>query len=494
MKKTGKFSIKKKISALILVAVVPLLALSIYLLISVVSYGAIYRDVIENITKANDYNITFKENIDESLYKLVVGYTTFEDIDNDKELKNPYTLIDELKKDFSELKKDMTDINSHMWMDSIEANVESLENRISDIEENLKTDGKYDENLKILDDSIYILTELIQEDIQQYIYYQTCNMEAIQSELGWRAIVFVISSAVMLLAILALIIYIAVYISRSITRPIGELVSVTEQIAVGNMEVRATVYEDDELGHLSNSVNSMTEDINRMMLHIKDDEHKMRNAEIRLLQEQINPHFLYNALDTIVWLIEVRENDKAVNMTMSLSNFFRLILSHGQEYIDVRQEEQHITSYLEIQQIRYADIMDYDIDIDDDIYDFCILKMTLQPIVENALYHGIKYKRAKGHISVRGYRENDEIKLIVKDDGVGIAEADLEALRKSIMMPCKDTDKGFGLANVNERIRMNFGEKYGMQLDSVAGEGTTVTVTLPAKLMEAQSKEANHEK
>lgn len=489
MKKTTQFSIRRKILTLILVAVLPLLALSIYLLISIIGYGGAYREIVDNITLANDYNLTFKESIDESAYKLVVGYVTFDNIDEDSELVNPYRLIKEFKSDFKNLKDNSNDLNSRMWIDTIEANVDSLENRVIDIENNLKDGGYYDENLEILDNSIYILTEIIQEDIQQFIFCQTKDMESIQQSLNQRATIFIISSIVMLLAILGLIALIASNISTSITRPIIELCHATEKLAAGDMTVRAENDSGDELGRLSDSFNTMTEDLSQMMERIKSDEHKMRNAEIRLLQEQINPHFLYNALDTIVWLIEVRENDKAINMTMSLSNFFRHILAHGQEYIDVRQEEQHIKSYLEIQQIRYADIMEYEIDIDEDIYDCRMLKMTLQPIVENALYHGIKYKRAKGKILVTGKRAGDEVKLVVEDDGVGIAPDELERLRNSIMMPCKDTDKGFGLANVNERIRMNFGNQYGMHIDSTPGEGTVVTVTLPAQERDLNDKE-----
>ena len=206
----------------------------------------------------------------------------------------------------------------------------------------------------------------------------------------------------------------------------------------------------------------------------------MRHAELRLLQEQINPHFLYNTLDTIVWLIESNSVDEAVDMVVSLSQFFRLVLSHGAEYISIREEEQHIRNYLKIQQARYHDILDYEIDIDPAIYSYRILKLTLQPLVENALYHGIKYKRAMGKITITGNMQEKRIVLIVQDNGVGMDPDKLAHLRREIERPCKDTEGGFGLANVNERIRMYFGDYYGMQIDSVQGQGTTVTVTIPA--------------
>lgn len=140
----------------------------------------------------------------------------------------------------------------------------------------------------------------------------------------------------------------------------------------------------------------------------------------------------------------------------------------------------HIKSYLEIQQVRYRDIMDYEIHIAPEIYQYRILKLTLQPLVENSLYHGIKYKRAKGNITVTGEMSEGTIHFKVEDDGVGMEQEELDNLRKEIVKPCQDTGKGFGLANVNERIRMNFGAEYGMTIDSEQGRGTCVEIVIPA--------------
>ena len=165
-----------------------------------------------------------------------------------------------------------------------------------------------------------------------------------------------------------------------------------------------SIRSNDEIAALAGAFNNMAGNMQALVDKVKEDERKMRKADLRLLQEQINPHFLYNTLDTIVWLIEAEETDKAVNMVVTLSDFFRLVLSKGREFITIREEEQHISSYLEIQEVRYHDIMEYEVQIDKSLYEFEIPKLTLQPLVENALYHGIKYKRAKGYIHVHGER------------------------------------------------------------------------------------------
>jgi two-component system sensor histidine kinase YesM len=182
--------------------------------------------------------------------------------------------------------------------------------------------------------------------------------------------------------------------------------------------------------------------------------------------------------------------DEAVDMVVSLSQFFRLVLSHGAEDISIRDEEQHIRSYLKIQQARYHDILEYEIDIAPELYPYRIQKLTLQPLVENALYHGIKYKRAMGKITITGRMQEHHMILTVEDNGVGMEPEKLAKLRREIERPCKDTEGGFGLANVNERIRIYFGEYYGMQIDSEPGKGTRVTVVIPARRIPEKNRQA----
>ena len=278
---------------------------------------------------------------------------------------------------------------------------------------------------------------------------------------------------------------------RGIIQPISQLNQATEKIAQGDFNARAQADSDDEVAELAVSFNKMAGSMQSLIDKVKEDERKMRKADLRLLQEQIQPHFLYNTLDTIVWLIESNEPDEAVTMVVTLSDFFREILSKGKEFISIKEEEKHISSYLQIQEMRYRDILEYDIQLDQVIYKYQILKLTLQPVVENALYHGIKYKRAKGCIHIHGEKEGDIIRLTVRDDGVGMDEEELEQLRQQIEKPCQETEKGFGLANVNERIHMYFGPEYGMKIQSQKGKGTTVEIVIPAILEAPVEKTGN---
>lgn len=475
-----RFSIRNKILLLAASVALPFLLAVVYLLFSMADYSNTYDQIVRNLTVANNYNLNFKEEMDESLYKLVVGYVTFENISDDEILKNPYNLIEELRGAFTELMDITTEEESRMWLESLLRNINTLEKRVDDIVESVAAGGRYDENIEKLDNNIYILTELIQDDIQYYIYYQTKSMENVNNNLNEQINKFIIICSILTGITVLAVIVAAVVITSGILRPIKELYHVTAQVAKGDFTVRASVRSKDEIAVLAQGFNNMAGNMQSLIDKIKEDEQKLRKTDLRLLQEQINPHFLYNTLDTIVWLIEGNETDQAVNMVVTLSDFFRMVLSKGKEFISIEEEERHIRSYLEIQEVRYRDILEYDIQIDKCVYGYQILKLTLQPLVENALYHGIKYKRAKGYIHVNGEKEDEIIRLTVRDNGVGMEAEELEQLRKEIQRPCQETEKGFGLANVNERIHMYFGPEYGMKIDSQKGKGTIVEIVIPA--------------
>lgn len=484
-----KHSINHKLTLLVAAAMLPFLCVAAYLLYALLSYGNAYDRVVRNMTMANSYNLSFKEEMDENLYKIVVSGTTFDEIPGSDSLEDPYELLDELQGDFRELESITTDVTSRRWLQNLFRNIDTLRERVDDIRLNLQESGHYDENIEMLDNNIYILTELIQDDIQYYIYYQTQSMEMMRASLNQQVFTFIVCMILLLAALTAFVAIIETRISRSISGPILGLSQVTHEIAQGDFSVRADEKGDRELGALAASVNNMAEHLSVMVMQIREDERKMRKAELRLLQEQINPHFLYNTLDAIVWMIEDGKSEQAENMVVSLSTFFRTVLSRGREFISIREEVQHIRSYLEIQKARYQDILSYEIQVAPELYPYETLKMTLQPLVENALYHGVKNKRSGGLIRISGERDGKLIRFKVEDDGIGMNAEALTHLQEEIRRPCKETDTGFGMANVNERIRMNFGADYGLMIESEEGKGTRVWVTIPAVLSENAKRE-----
>ena len=195
----------------------------------------------------------------------------------------------------------------------------------------------------------------------------------------------------------------------------------------------------------------------------------------------MNPHFLYNTMDTIIWLIEAEKTQEAVEMVSNLSNFFRYSLSKGADIITLEEEACQVKSYLQIQQVRYKDILDYEIQIPAELSREKIPKLTLQPLVENALYHGIKLKRGKGTITICAQVDKDDIVLQVRDNGAGMNEERLLQLRQAMD---RGERVGFGLSTVHERLKLFFGPDYGLQIQSTEGEGTVIFARIPKNWQE----------
>lgn len=312
-------SIRKKILTLSAVIVLPFLVLSAVLLVSMSGYRRSYEEIVRNIAVANDYNLNFKEEMDESLYKLVVGYIDYEHIGDDPSLQDPYQMIGELKTEFTKLRDVTTEPESRWWLESLLRNIDTLEKRVDDILLNIQIGGRYDENIRELDNNIYILTELIQDNIQYYIYYQIRAMETVTGALNQQIRQFIIACSVLALVLILVTVVVVYLITANILRPLRVLHDTMQKISAGDFSARAQVSSGDELEVLADGFNTMTGDMEGMIAKIKEDEQKMRRLDLRLLQEQINPHFLYNTLDTIVWLIEGNKPDDAVSMVVTLS-------------------------------------------------------------------------------------------------------------------------------------------------------------------------------
>lgn len=478
MKKKG-YSLKNRLYMLLFVSLVPLTILITYLLVMTNNVSAQYDEIVEKITKANEYNINFKDDLDYSMYIIVVNAERANEIiDTNK----PMQMIDEARKVFGTLSKEADTEAARTRLSGIIKSLDTLRDRVTEIEESALVSGSYEVNLERLDLDIRVLTELIQEEIQYYIYEQTRNMETLREGIRNNVERAISITSVLLIVILIGSLTISHKIVEGITSPIRHLCHAAERAGRGDFEIRTHEERIDEIAVLSASFNRMVEEIGKLVEDIRVEELNLRAAELRLLQEQINPHFLYNTLDNIIWLAESNETAQVVNMVSALSDFFRTTLSKGKDYISVRDEEAHINSYLQIQQFRYRDILTYEIDMDEEVYDCEILKLTLQPLVENALYHGIKGKRGLGQIRITGCIRDGLLEFQVQDNGIGMKEERLREVRRIITGEMEHTKEkgGFGLFNVNERIRLNYGREYGLRIESAYGEGTCIWVTVPA--------------
>lgn len=273
----------------------------------------------------------------------------------------------------------------------------------------------------------------------------------------------------------------SLYLSTLLTNPIRDLQHLMERVSKNDLAVRIRVESRDEIGQLAGSFNDMVGRIRKLMDEVVENQRRIRRLEAEALQEQIKPHFIYNTLDSILSLLEVRDPESAIDIVENLGTFLRTSLATGNETVSVAEEINHVRSYLTIQRLRYGNSFAFDIEVDDEILEMRTPRLLLQPLVENSLQHGFAQPRAHGRIVVRGYRLDGSFVLEVEDNGLGM-EADRLAQLSRVLDDENGADKetSFGLWNTNARIRMGFGREYGLRISSVKGKGTRVVVTLPA--------------
>lgn len=486
-----KLTLKMRLSLLLFVIAIPLTSMILQILRTIQNYSESYSGIMSNLKVANEYNITFKEDMEYSMYRVMIGLIDASEFENGDilegkteyatVLKNPLNMIHSARYAFGTTIERVPGTDSDIKIRGILSCLDTLEDAVNRMIENSTMTGTYDENVSIWENDIKGLCSMIQDYITQYTYYELYHMEELQKQMELQTQQSVAIFAALLVGILILGFGLSTAITQSVTRPINALQKTAERLGRGDLAARAELYDLEEINVLARTFNKMSDEIEDLMEKTKREQKNLWEAELKLLQAQINPHFLYNTLDSIVWMAEGGNSRQVVEMTTDLSDFFRTVLSGGNDYITIAEEESHIRSYLKIQKIRYEDILDYRIEIDPSIHKQIILKMILQPIVENALYHGIKNKRGGGRIIIRGTAVEDGIQFEVEDNGIGMDEASLHALRDKLQgreSLSNSKRSSFGMYNVAQRIRMYYGDRSDITVTSRKGGGTCVRIRL----------------
>lgn len=274
-----------------------------------------------------------------------------------------------------------------------------------------------------------------------------------------------------------------------VTRPLKILHDGAEQIAEGDLNYRFKFRTKDEIGNLGRIFNYMTQKNSELLEHVNLEGKKKREYELALIQEQVKPHFLYNTLDIIIMLIDMNRGKEAMRVTRKLADYYKNTLSGSEEIVTIEREMQITRDYLDLQLMRYGDKFTYDIQVDESIYEVAIPKMTLQPLVENAIYHGLKYREGWGNIKLSGCIEDTSAILVLEDDGIGMEPETLEQLKKQfevrpeeiekVNMGVRNEKKHFGVYAVGHRLRLYFGDNYGLDIESTHGVGTKITIRVP---------------
>ena len=270
------------------------------------------------------------------------------------------------------------------------------------------------------------------------------------------------------------------FFSFRITAPISKFKRVIKKYGEGDLTIRAKSTTNNEIGELANAFNLMAEEIGKLFEEVRQKEEQRQKLELQTLVYQINPHFLYNTLDSIYYLAR-KNNDKVADIVIALSRLFRLGFNRGNDTVSVRDEVMHVSYYMKIQQIRFSAQLSWNVEVDEEILNMEIMKFILQPCAENAINHGIRKLERPGTVTITGKRENSELVFQVIDDGAGIEKERLVYIIENLNAPQRKEkdDIGFGLYNVHQRIKLYYGSEYGIQIVSKPNTGTVITIKLP---------------
>ena len=437
-----------------------------------------YDDIITNVSNANRINQIAKNDVPNWLWEIVCGKKSFDE-------NPPYEMILTIFDGISDMQAHTKSRDNKQKLEVAYRACTTLDNNIKMLENQMKAGSSVTANETSLDE-IRTITALFSDIMQDFILSEIETANETNASIKHSSIILTILQSTIIIFSLAVSVNGYITVLRSIDKPLSDMKDLSTKIAGGNLDARTKVPDVDELIPLANNMNLMAEQINVLIQKNIEEQQNIQKAEMKALQAQITPHFLYNTFDTIIWLAEEEKTEEVVKITKAFSEFLRISLSRGHEWITIAQELDHIKNYLTIQKIRYADILNYEIDVDEEILDYKIIKLVLQPLVENAIYHGIKNKRGRGHLKVTANFTDDKkssIIFTVSDDGAGFTQERLAQVNAELENANLDTEKlssVYGLYNVNKKLKLYYGkETEGLVIESEHNKGSNISFVIP---------------
>jgi two-component system sensor histidine kinase YesM len=473
-------SIRAKILLALAMVILMMGLINAVLLVQMLNYNRQYDAIISNITTANSISGNIKPDIDTAMWNIVAGKTDFSQ-------GKQFQIIDEVNSKLQWMTDHAASAESKIKLEVINRTMKTLTHYVDLMGEQIVQGSTVASNEAILE-NIRGVSSVVEAVVQDYVLFEVNQADRQYRVMSQGFAQWAVFALALLLAAIGFSVIAAWAISRSIYIPIKRLHDVTTTITKNDLQALVNRDNVDEITELGMSFNIMIGKIRELLDAKLKEQEDLKKAELRALQAQINPHFLYNTLDTIIWMAEAQKTGQVIEIVSALSSFFRLSLSKGRDWITIEEELERTRSYLTIQKMRYRDILDFKIEADEEVLANTILKLILQPLVENALYHGIKNKRGGGMIIVRARQNNEnEVLLEVEDNGIGLTPEKLEQLLAELNDDSGEMklESGFAIGNVNKRIRLYYGRQYGLSLRSEYNTGTCAILVIPAIRNEA---------
>ena len=451
------------------ITLIPLLVISIFYTRNIL----IYRSALANVEEANSVSTIVQENVLEELWDLVFGLIQVSDYESGNELEKVRLAIEEIQANTTTAKEAAN-------LDVALRTLDTLDHYISKMESNIANERPFDENEAIMV-QVDAVTVLLYAILQDFV--------RVEIELAGKTSDDMLVSLYYLMLFELIIVLTIIYsakknnrfLTQQIQEPLNDLIVLSEELSQGHLDYRAKEPEVAELRVVTKSMNDMAHNLHVLIEENAVKQFDLAQSELRVLQAQITPHFIYNTLDAILSLAEQGNSEQVKTMTYALSDFLRISLSKGQDWITIEKEIRHIEDYLTILQIRYGAMLTFAIDIPEEILQTEVLKMILQPLVENAVYHGTKHVRRAGKVTVAATVAEDTIRFLITDNGIGMEDERLLEIQARLAQATVDDsgEGGYGLYNVRKRLLLYYGNAASLQIDSTYRNGTTVTVTVP---------------
>jgi two-component system, sensor histidine kinase YesM len=470
-----KISIENRIRFVFVRMMLFLIVSIVINMISSYVFSLQYNQIITNIEYANLLKDKVEREIYQDSWNIVSGMTTFDSGEQ-------FNHINQIYEGISYLVEHTTLGEGSTQLEVAKRTTNTLESYLVKLGESIRASAKVDDTLAIHEE-IRSVSLLVGEVLQEFVYFEINNAARLNNIMQNTQTVILGIDIIAIVGFILMVFATIRSLTGSIKHPLSELESMAGKIAQGDFSIQVENTGVMELESLTSSLNIMARRIESLIKEINDEHENLKKAELSLLQAQIKPHFLYNTYDTIIWLAEKKHLEDVILVVEALTSFYRVALSKGNEWISVVNEIKHVESYLIIQHFRYGNILDYSIDVPEALHSIKVLKLLLQPLVENSLYHGIKYLRGKGTIRIKAYSEEECICFVVEDTGIGMDAQTLEKLKKHVFESSTEElaeeKSGFGLRNVNHRIKLYYGSRSSMTIESVKEVGTTITLKLP---------------
>lgn len=453
---------------ILIVAILPLIVNTVFY----TKQLFMYQKVVENINAANEISSIVKDEIPVKMRDLAYGQTNA----NSPEAKN---ILINVRRDIKAIEKNTTTRDETSILEVTYRTLDTIQTYLDEMIHNLQTEQPVAENENVLA-QIDSVNQLLDDVLQDFVKVEIELASQKNEQIANSVTILLKVQLIIFIVILFFIGWTKYSLNKHVQQPIDALVTMADNLSKGDLTYRVAATDIAELSLLTGSMNRMANDLDRLITDNAEKQYHLAQSELRVLQAQITPHFIYNTLDAIITLTDQGDMPRVKKTIFALSDFFRISLSRGKDWISVEKEARHVSDYLTILKTRYGESLLPIIHVPETLYDFDVLKMILQPLVENAVYHGTKFVRRQGVVELTGYDDSLFLYFKIKDNGIGMTPEKLLEVKNELAKGIEtDFEEGYGLYNVNKRILLYYGDSAKLSVESTYRQGTTMTVKVP---------------